>query len=181
MAESNQAAKSGQIVNVMKEERLFPPTPEFSAKARIKSMEEYQKMWDEAKGDLEGFWGKLADELHWFKPFTKVLEWNEPFATWFAGGQTNVSYNCLDVHLTTSRRNKAALVFEGEPGDVRVYTYQMLHHEVCKCANALRKAGVGKGDVVSMYMPMVPELAIAMLACARIGAVHCVIFGGFSA
>ncbi|MCR4414252.1 MAG: AMP-binding protein, partial [Thermoguttaceae bacterium] len=172
--------RGGQIVNVMKEERLFPPSPEFSAKARIKSMEEYERLWKEAAADIPGFWGKMAGELHWFKPFDKVLEWNEPFAKWFVGGQTNVSYNCLDVHLSTPRRNKAALIWEGEPGDTRVYTYQMLHTEVCKFANVLKKLGIGKGDVVSMYMPMVPELVIAMLACARIGAIHCVIFGGFS-
>ena len=115
---------------------------------------------------MDGFWGKMAHELHWFKPYSKVLEWNEPFAKWFVGGQTNVSYNCLDAHLSTPRRNKAAIILEGEPGDVRVYTYEMLHHEVCKFANVLKGLGIGKGDVVSMYMPMVPELAIAMLACA---------------
>ena len=173
--------KSGQIVNVMKEARVFPPPKEFAANAHIKSLEEYEKMWNEAAQDLEGFWGKLAGELHWFKPFTKVLDWQEPMANWFVGGQTNVSYNCLDAHLGTPRQNKAALIWEGEPGDVRVLTYQMMHTEVCKFANALKKLGVKKGDVVSMYMPMVPELAIAMLACARIGAVHCVIFAGFSA
>jgi acetyl-CoA synthetase len=174
-------AKSGGIVNVMKEERLFPPPAEFSAKARIKSMEEYEKLWQESADDLEGFWGKMSGELHWFKPYDKVLEWNEPFAKWFGGGQTNVCYNCLDAHLGTARANKAAIIWEGEPGDVRVYTYQMLHHEVCKFANVLKKLGVHKGDRVALYMPMVPELAIAMLACARIGAVHSVVFGGFSA
>ena len=112
-------AKSGQIVNVMKEERLFPPPKEFAEKARIGSLEQYEKMWKEAAGDIEGFWGKMADELHWFKPFKKVLEWNEPFAKWFADGQTNISYNCLDVHLTTARRNKVAYIWEGEPGDVK--------------------------------------------------------------
>ncbi len=173
--------KSGQIDTVMKEERLFRPGEEFAAKARIGSMEEYQRLWKEAQDDPEGFWGKLAGELHWFKPFDKVLQWNEPFAEWFVGGQTNVSYNCLDAHLETPRRNKAALIWEGEPGDCRVLTYQMLHREVCKFANALKKLGVGKGDVVSIYMPMVPELAIAMLACARIGAVHSVVFAGFAA
>ena len=159
-------ARSGQIVNVMKEARLFPPPKEFAAKAHIGSMEQYEKLWNEAAADLEGFWGKLANEIHWFKPYTKVLEWNEPFAKWFVGGQTNVSYNCLDAHLSTPRRNKAAFIWEGEPGDVRVYTYEMLHHEVCKFANVLKGLGIGKGDVVAMYMPMVPELAIAMLACA---------------
>jgi acetyl-CoA synthetase len=172
--------RAGQVVNVMKEERLFPPPAEFAAKARIKSMAEYEKLWKEAAADIPGFWGKMAGELHWFKPYRKVLEWNEPFAKWFVGGQTNISYNCLDVHLGTPRQNKAAYIWEGEPGDVRVLTYQMLHEEVCKFANALKKLGIGRGDVVSMYMPMIPELAIAMLACARIGAIHCVIFGGFS-
>ncbi|MBN1587952.1 MAG: acetate--CoA ligase, partial [Pirellulales bacterium] len=174
-------AKSGQIVNVMKEARLFPPPEEFAAKARIGSMEAYEKLYQEAAADPEAFWGKLAKELHWFKPFDKVLDWQEPFAKWFVGGQTNVSYNCLDAHLGTPREDKKALVWEGEPGDTRVLTYKQLHHEVCKFANVLKKLGIGKGDVVAMYMPMVPELAIAMLACARIGAVHSVVFGGFSA
>ena len=173
--------KSGQIDTVMKEERLFPPPKAFAEKARIGSMEEYERLWKEAADDTEGFWGKLAEELHWFKPFDKVLEWDEPFAQWFVGGQTNVSFNCLDAHLGTARQNKAAIVWEGEPGDSRVLTYQMLHHEVCKFANALKGLGVGKGDVVAMYMPMVPELVIAMLACARIGAIHSIVFAGFSA
>ncbi len=174
-------AKAGQIVNVMKEDRLFPPSAEFAAKAHIKSMAEYEKLWNEAAGDVAGFWGKMGNELHWFRPYDKVLDWNVPFAKWFVGGQTNISYNCLDVHLGTERQNKAAFIWEGEPGDIRVITYQMLHHEVCKFANVLKKLGVGKGDRVALYMPMVPELAIAMLACARIGAVHSVVFGGFSA
>jgi len=169
-----------QIVNVMKEDRIFPPPPEFSARARIQSLEQYEALYREAAADIPAFWGKLAGELHWFKPFEKVLEWNCPFAKWFVGGQTNVSYNCLDAHLDTPRRNKAALIWEGEPGDSRVLTYQMLHREVCRFANVLKGLGVGRGDVVSMYMPMIPELAIAMLACARIGAIHSVVFGGFS-
>jgi len=173
--------KASRIDTVMKEERLFPPPAEFAARARIRSMEEYEQLWNEAYDNVEGFWAKLAGELHWFKPYDKVLEWNEPFAKWFAGGQTNVSYNCLDAHLDTARQNKAALIWEGEPGDSRVFTYQTLHQEVCKFANALKSLGVRKGDVVSMYMPMVPELAIAMLACARIGAIHSVVFAGFSA
>jgi acetyl-CoA synthetase len=173
-------ASAGQIVNVMKEGRLFPPPPEFVAKARINSIEQYERMWNEAANDPEGFWAKYAGELHWFTPYQKVLEWNEPFAKWFIGGKTNISYNCLDIHLGTPRQNKAAIVWEGEPGDVRILTYQMLHREVCRFANVLKKLGIQKGDVVSIYMPMVPELAIAMLACARIGAVHSVIFGGFA-
>jgi acetyl-CoA synthetase len=173
--------QSGQIVNVMKEERLFQPPEEFAARARIGSVEQYEQLWSEAAADPEGFWGKLAGELHWFRPYEKVLEWNEPFAKWFVGGQTNVSYNCLDAHLGTPRQNKAALIWEGEPGDTRVLTYQTLHREVCKFANVLKGLGVARGDVVAMYMPMVPELAIAMLACARIGAVHSIVFAGFSA
>jgi acetyl-CoA synthetase len=173
-------ARSGQIDNVMKEARLFPPPAEFAAKARIGSMDEYQRMCKEAADDLEGFWGRLAGELHWFRPFAKVLEWKSPSARWFVGGQTNAAYNCLDRHLDGPRRTKAALVWEGEPGDTRVLTYQMLHHEVSKFAGVLRRLGIGRGDVVTLYMPLVPELAIAILACARVGAVHCVIFGGFS-
>ncbi len=175
------ADKSGRIVNVMKEERLFQPPEQFSAQARIPSAAKYQQLWEEAAADTEAFWGKLAEELHWFRPYEKVLEWDHPFAKWFVGGQTNVSYNCLDAHLGTSRRNKAALIWEGEPGDERVLTYQDLHTEVCKFANVLKGLGVRRGDVVAMYMPMVPELAIAMLACARIGAVHSIVFAGFSA
>jgi len=171
---------SAHVVNVMRESRVFPPSPEFSSRARIGSMAEYEEMWNRAAADIPGFWGKMAAELHWFQPYQKVLQWDEPFAKWFVGGQTNVSYNCLDVHLGTPRQNKAAYIFEGEPGDVRVLTYQMLHQEVCKFANVLKGLGIGKGDVVSMYMPMIPELAIAMLACTRIGAVHSVVFGGFS-
>jgi acetyl-CoA synthetase len=164
----------------MQEGRLFPPPVEFAAKARIGSLAAYEAMWKEAAADIEKFWGKLAGELYWFKPFGKVLEWNEPFAKWFVGGQTNVSYNCLDAHLASPRRNKAAIIWEGEPGDERTFTYQQLHREVCRFANVLVQQGIHRGDVVSIYMPMIPELAIAMLACARIGAIHSVIFGGFS-
>ncbi len=171
---------SGQIDHVMRETRVFPPPAEFSAAAKISSIEAYEALWQEADDDPEAFWDKHAQDLHWFKPYDKVLQWDEPFAKWFVGGQTNVSYNCLDAHLGTPRQNKAALIWEGEPGDRRVLTYGMLHREVCKFANVLKSLGVGQGDVVSMYMPLVPELAIAMLACARIGAVHSVVFGGFS-
>ena len=158
--------KSGQIVNVMKEERLFPPSKDFAAKARIGSFEQYEKLWKEAAGDVGAFWGKMGGELHWFKPYEKALQWDMPFAKWFVGGQTNVSYNCLDIHLGTPRQNKVAFLWEGEPGDTRVLTYQMLHTEVCKFANVLKSLGIGKGDVVAIYMPMIPELPIAMLACA---------------
>ena len=171
----------GQVDTVMQETRVFPPTAEFAARATVNSMKAYEKLWNEAAADTEAFWDKLAKELHWFRPYDKVLEWNEPDAKWFVGGQTNISYNCLDAHLDTWRANKAALIWEGEPGDTRTLTYRQLHREVCQFANVLKKLGIKQGDVVSMYMPMVPELAIAMLACARIGAIHSIIFAGFSA
>jgi len=177
---SQPASNPGQLHTIMQEERLFPPPAEFVAKAHIKSLADYEKMWNEAAADLEKFWDNLAGELHWFEPYKKVLEWNEPFAKWFVGGKTNASYNCLDAHLDTWRANKPAILWEGEPGDQRTLTYQQLHREVCKFANVLKRLGIETGDRVSIYMPMVPELAIAMLACARIGAIHSVIFGGFS-
>ncbi|QEG34232.1 acetate--CoA ligase [Bythopirellula goksoeyrii] len=171
-----------QIDTVMQESRLFPPRPSFSDKARIKSLAEYEALWNEAATDPAKFWGDMArEELHWFEPFTKSLNWNEPFAEWFVGGKTNASYNCLDAHLEAGQGDRVALLWEGEPGDTRRLTYTELHREVCKFANCLKTLGIGEGDVVSIYMPMVPELAIAMLACARIGAVHSVIFAGFSA
>jgi acetyl-CoA synthetase len=172
----------GQIDTVMHEDRKFPPAAEFVAKAQINSMQAYEELYNRAKADPEKFWGDLAKtELHWFQPFTKVLEWNEPFAKWFVGGKTNASYNCLDAHLTTPRKDKKAIIWEGEPGDKRTLTYMELHREVSKFANALKKLGLKQGEVATIYMPMVPELAIAMLACARIGVVHSVVFGGFSA
>ena len=136
---------SGQLDTVMHEVRKFAPPAEFAAQARIGSLAAYEKLWQEAAADLEGFWGKLAGELHWFKPFDKVLEWNEPFAKWFVGGKTNASYNCLDAHLDTPRRNKAAIIWEGEPGDTRMLTYQQLHREVCKFANVLKGLGIQAG------------------------------------
>ena len=174
------AEHSGQLDTVMREDRLFPPPADFAAKAKIGSLAAYRALWKEAAADPEAFWGKLAAELHWFKPFDKVLEWKEPFARWFVNGKTNVSYNCLDKHLGTPRQNKAALIWEGEPGDQRTLTYQQLHRETARFAGVLKKLGIRPGDVVSIYMPMVPELVIAMLACTRVGAVHSVIFGGFS-
>ncbi|HYF51193.1 MAG TPA: acetate--CoA ligase [Planctomycetota bacterium] len=166
---------------LMRESRLFKPAKEFSAKAHVKSLKAYDKLYNESIKSPDKFWAKIAKELHWFKPFKKVSEWKQPFAKWFVGGQTNMSYNCIDRHLTTPRRNKAAIIWEGEPGDVRVLTYQDLHREVCKFANVLKGLGIKSGDRVAIYMPMVPELPIAMLACVRIGAAHSVVFGGFSA
>ena len=171
----------GQIDTVMQEERLFPASAEFAARCQIDSYQAYEQLYEEAKQDPVAFWERLGrEELHWFKDFEQTLEWEEPYAKWFVGGETNASYNCLDAHLPT-QGNKAAIIWEGEPGDQRTLTYEQLHHEVCRFANGLKQLGVGQGDVVSIYMPMVPELAIAMLACARIGAIHSVIFAGFSA
>ena len=169
------------IMSILKETRVFNPPKQFSEKAHIRSREEYEKIYREAEADPEGFWGRIAGELHWFKKWQKVLEWNPPFAKWFVGGEINISYNCLDRHLTTWRKNKAAIIWEGEPGDSRTLTYQDLHREVSKFANVLKSLQINKGDRIAIYMPMIPELPIAMLACARIGAIHSVVFGGFSA
>ncbi len=160
---------------LLQENRTFVPPKEFVKGALVKDAKVY-KVRDRLK-----FWEGFAKELFWFKKWTKVLDWKLPFAKWFVGGRTNMAYNCLDRHLDGPRRNKAAILWEGEPGDERTLTYQQLHREVCRFANGLKSLGVRKGDRVTLYMPMVPELAIAMLACARIGAPHSVIFGGFSA
>jgi acetyl-CoA synthetase len=172
---------SANITSVLKEGRKFAPSAEFVAKAHIKSLAEYEKLFQYAKDQPEKFWAEQAESLHWFKKWDRVLEWNEPFAKWFVGGKLNASYNCIDRHLDGPRRNKAAILWEGEPGDTRVLRYQDLHREVCKFANVLKQLGIKPGDRVTVYMPMIPELAIALLACARIGATHSVIFGGFSA
>jgi acetyl-CoA synthetase len=170
------------IESILHEKRLFPPTAEFSEKAQVKSLEEYRALYEKAKADPQAFWAELAtQELHWFQNWDTVLDWQPPFAKWFVNGKINISYNCLDRHLTTWRKNKAALIWEGEPGDSRTLTYAQLHREVCQMANVIKELGVQKGDRVGIYMPMIPEAAIAMLACARIGAVHSVVFGGFSA
>ncbi|MEB3222892.1 MAG: acetate--CoA ligase [Candidatus Sericytochromatia bacterium] len=171
------------ITSVLHETRLFPPPADFSAQAYVGSMDAYEALRQRAAEDPEGYWGDHARALlHWEEPFTQVLDWsNAPFAKWFVGGKINLTANCLDRHLTTWRRNKAAIVWEGEPGDSRTLTYHDLHREVCRFANVLKGLDVKAGDRVVLYMPMVPELAIAMLACARIGATHSIIFGGFSA
>jgi acetyl-CoA synthetase len=169
------------IDSTLHETRQFEPPKEFSERAHIKSREEYDRIYTESLKDPEKFWGGIASDLHWFKKWDKVLEWNVPWAKWFVGGQINLSYNCLDRHVQSWRRNKAAIIWEGEPGDSRTLTYQQLLVEVEKFSNVLKGLGVQKGDRVAIYMGMVPELPVAMLACARIGAVHSVIFGGFSA
>ena len=169
------------IDSTLRENRVFPPPPEFAAKAHIKSLAEYESLYKQSIADPEKFWAGVAKELHWFKPWDKVLEWNLPWAKWFVGGKMNLSYNCVDRHALGERAHKTALIWEGEPGEIRRLTYAELHAEVQKFASALKSLGIRKGDRVAIYMGMTPELAIALLACARIGAVHSVIFGGFAA
>ena len=168
---------------LMEEKRTFPPKKEFSEKAHIKSMEEYEKIYKRSVEDPEGFWAELAENmLIWQKKWDKVLSYNfqKPEIKWFIGGKLNVSVNCIDRHLNDSTRNKAAIIWEGDDGSYKTYTYQQLYYEVNKFANVLKKLGVKKGDRVTIYLPMIPELPISMLACARIGAIHSVVFGGFS-
>ncbi|HEX4029880.1 MAG TPA: acetate--CoA ligase [Terracidiphilus sp.] len=169
------------IDSTLREHRVFPPPAEFSAQAHIKSLEEYEALYKKSIEAPEAFWAAAAEELHWFKPWDKVLDWNLPWARWFVGGKMNLSYNCVDRHALGARANKTALIWEGEPGEIRRLTYAELHAEVQRFANALKALDIQKGDRVAVYMGMTPELAIALLACARIGAVHSVIFGGFAA
>jgi acetyl-CoA synthetase len=162
---------------LLNEERRFEPPSEFAARAHVNDRSPYEA----ASADRLAYWEEWAKQLNWFEPWSDVLQWDPPFAKWFVGGRINVSFNCLDRHLGSWRANKAALIWEGEPGDRKVLTYRQLHREVCLFANALRKLGVERGDRVAIYLPMIPEAAIAMLACARLGAPHSVVFGGFSA
>lgn len=172
---------TSNIESILHEERVFHPPDNFRQQALINSMEELEGLREEARANPEEFWARMAEaELHWFKKWDTVLEWTLPHAKWFVGGKINIAYNCLDRHLDTWRRNKAALIWEGEPGEQRTLTYGQLHTEVCRFSNVLKRLGIEAGDRVALYLPLVPELAIAMLACARIGATHSVIFGGFS-
>jgi acetyl-CoA synthetase len=177
---------SQSITSSLQENRLFPPSPAFSAKAHIKSMEQYRATWKRSIEQPEAFWTEVANELHWFKKWDKVMEWNAPDAKWFIGAQTNLAYNCLDRQIAAGKGDKTALLFEGEPYDagnakeVTRLTYKQLKDEVCKLANGLKSLGVKKGDRVTIYLPMTTEAVVAMLACARIGAAHSVVFGGFS-
>src|ERR1700689_2949869 len=172
--------QASSIDSILQEQRSFPPPAEFSKRAHIQSLEEYETLYKESMEQPDKFWGRIAEQLHWFKKWDKVLEWNLPWAKWFVGGQINLSYNCLDRHVNSPRKNKAAIIWESEPGEIRTYTYQQLHREVQKFANVLKSLGVKKGDRIAIYMGMTPELPIAMLACARIGATHTIVFGGFS-
>ncbi len=175
------------ITSVLNERRLFRPSTEFSKQAHISSMAQYKKLYTESIRKPDLFWGRVAKELFWFKTWKKVSEWKEPFAKWFLGGKTNLSYNCIDRHVHTWRKNKVALIWEGEPGDsshverARNISYASLLRQTCQFSNVLKSLGVKKGDRVIIYMPLIPEAVFAMLACTRIGAVHSVVFGGFSA
>ena len=171
------ASRQAEIDALLQEARLFEPTEGWRANATANDPGVYER----AAEDPEGFWAGFASELEWTRPWTQVLDWQPPHAKWFVGGQLNASVNCLDRHVRSSKRNTAALIWEGEPGDRRTLTYWDLYRQVCQCANVLKSLGVKKGDRVAIYLPLIPELAIAMLACARIGAVHSVVFGGFSA
>src|SRR5436190_22606428 len=171
------ATQQERLEALLKENRAFPPSDDFRRQANVSD----PAIYDRARKDLEAFWAEEAERLDWFKRWDKVLEWKVPWAKWFVGGKLNVTYNCVDRHARSDRRNKAAIIWEGEPGDSRVLTFGMLEREVNRFANALRGLGVVKGDRVAIYMGMVPELAIAMLACAKIGAPHSIVFGGFSA
>src|SRR5580698_318340 len=176
------------ITSLQQEGRTFPPPREFAAHAHVKSLAQYRKLYNQSVKSPEKFWAAQAkNELVWFKPWKKVLQWKAPAAKWFIGGKLNLAYNCLDRHLGTATANRAAIIWEGEPagpdkpGEERTLTYKQLHREVCRFANVLKRSGLKAGDRVIIYLPMVPEAAIAMLACARIGLVHSVVFGGFSA
>jgi acetyl-CoA synthetase len=173
-------AHAESIESRLKETRIFAPPAEFAREAHIQSRAQFDEMYQRSINDPEGFWAEVAGEFHWNTAWERVLEWKRPYARWFVGGRTNLSFNCLDRQIAAGRGDHRAIVWEGEPGDVRTLTYQQLQVEVCKFANVLKSLGVSKGDRVTIYMPMVPELAIAVLACARIGAPHSVIFGGFS-
>ena len=176
------SSSSGQIDHVLTEDRLFPPPAEFTKQAVFSSQKQYEDAYAAARDNRDEFWNAEAlEHLHWFEPFKEVCQWEAPNAKWFVGGKTNASYNCLDRHVEAGQGDKVAIIWEGEPGDTRTLTYAQLLKEVCKCAEGLQSLGIGEGDVVSVYMPMTPELAIIMLACARIGAIHSVIFAGFSA
>src|SRR5205823_5766896 len=166
----------------MDQQEIFPPPKHFSEKAHIGSMEQCEALYKACAADPEKFWAEQARNLHWFSPWKQVLDWsNPPFARWFIGGKTNIAYNCIDRHLSSARRNKAAIIWEGENFEQRILTYPELYRRVPKFCNALKKLGLKTGDRSIIYMPMIPEAAIAMLACARLGITHSVVFGGFSA
>ncbi|RME76006.1 MAG: acetyl-coenzyme A synthetase, partial [Planctomycetota bacterium] len=174
-------AEHDPLQSLLEESRTFEPPPAFAARARVGSFEAYRQLYERSLREPEAFWAEIAAELHWFHPPTRIVEGHAPSFRWFADGRTNIAYNCLDRHLDGPRADAPAIIWEGEPGDQRRLTYRELHAQVSRFANALKDVGVRPGDRVCIYMPMVPEAAIAMLACARIGAPHSVVFAGFSA
>ena len=181
MTQVSMTQESIQVLST--EGRTFPPPKEFSRRAHIKSIEEYEKIYQRSVEDPEGFWGEMAEKhLTWYKKWDQVWDWDfhKPSIKFFINGKLNASYNCLDRHLTGATRNKAAIIWEGDDGSYKTFTYQQLSMEVNRFANVLKNNGIKKGDRVTLYLPMIPELVIAMLACARIGAIHCIVFGGFS-
>jgi len=184
-AEKAKEAREKAIISMMEEKRVFTSPEDFREKAAISSFRSYKAIYNWSVTDPEGFWGEMAEQLDWYRKWDRFVEYDfkdKPEVRFFIGGKINVSYNCLDRHLRTWHKNRAAIIWQGEPDEeVKIYTYQQLHYQVCKFANVLKKLGVKKGDIVSIYLPMIPELPIAMLACARIGAIHSVVFGGFSA
>jgi acetyl-CoA synthetase len=179
-ADDRKTTSSDAIQTTLSETRTFPPPADFARQAHVQSLEQYEKMWRRSVEDPEAFWGEAAADFHWFTSWRRVLEWNLPDANWFVGATTNIAYNCLDHQVQLGRGEHTAILWEGEPGEIRRISYAELTADVCRFANALKAMGVRKGDRVTLYMPMVPELVVAMLACARIGAPHSVIFGGFS-
>src|SRR6201996_2538766 len=179
--DSGTTEKRPNLSSSLRENRVFPPPEGFAEKAHVKSLAEYETLYRKSIDDPESFWGDIAKELHWFTPWSKVLDWKLPVAKWFVDGKLNLCYNCVDRHALGAARDKVAILWEGEPGEVRRLTYSELHREVQRFANVLKDRGIRKGDRVAIYMGMTPELAIALLACARIGAIHSVIFGGFAA
>ena len=176
MSDNPEMQQERNFEDLLHEDRQFPPSEEF--RKRANTSDETLRL--EAEANPEAFWARQAEELEWFKTWDKVLDWQPPRCSWFLGGQLNITHNCLDRHLSTWRRNKAAIIWEGENFEQRTLTYEQLHREVCKFANAMKELGVGRGDRVAIFMPMMVEAAVAMLACARIGAIHSVVFGGFS-
>ena len=171
---------SEHIESILHEERRFPPSNEFRSRAKLNDAKEYERLYRQSIDEPDKFWSDVANELHWFRRWDQVMKWNEPFVEWFVGGETNLAYNCLDYQIAQGRGDKVAFYWEGEPGDKRTITYSQMLSEVSKLANVLKSKGIAKGDRVAIYMPMIPEAAVAMLACARIGATHSVVFGGFS-
>ncbi|MEZ4629855.1 MAG: AMP-binding protein [Deinococcales bacterium] len=171
---------SQNIESVLQETRRFSPSSAFKASAKLNNLEDYKRLYRQSLDEPEVFWGDVAKELTWFEPWTQVLDWQEPFVKWFVGGKTNISYNSLDHQIDQGKGNKVAIFWEGENGDTAIYTYNQLKDKVCQFANMLKAHGIAKGDRVAIYMPMIPEAVIAMQACARIGATHSIVFGGFS-